>query len=129
MANRRKKTYVGKIAFCDNSDLGFVDAQGVPFKGGHYVYVRKVNGNKCDVNIITSLEDKNAVINSQRIDKVRKGYLYPIPKSDANFNQWSAVNLDGNIKSVNLSALKSVGQKKIKHRHKWFVGKFTKNHP
>lgn len=126
--SKHKKTYVGKIAYCNNSDLGILDVYGGPIQGGHYVYVRNVNGNKCDVNVITSLENKSAVIYPQRIDKVRKGYLYPIPKDDADFNQWSAINLDGNIKDVKLSALKSVGQKKIKRRHKWFVGKFTKNH-
>ena len=52
--------------------------------------------------------------------------LYPIPKTDADFNQWSAINLDGNINNIKLSDLKNIDCKKIKPRHKWFVGKFTK---
>ena len=126
--SRRKKSYVGKVAFCDNATLGITDAYGVPIKGGHYVYVRKVNGNKCDVNIITSLENKQGQVNPDRLKKVKRGFLYAIPKDDANFPQWSAINLDGNINNVKLSDLKSVGCKKMKRRHKWFVGKFTKNH-
>lgn len=124
--SKHKKTYVGKIAYCDNSDLGILDAYGVPLKGGHYVYVRKVNGNKCDVNVITSIEDKQNNVYPRKLNKVKRGMLYPIPKDDADFNQWSAINLDGNIKNVLLSNLRNVGCKKIKNRHKWFVGKFSK---
>lgn len=124
--SKRKKNYVGKIAFVDNSVLGILDAYGVPMRGGHYVYIRKVSGNKCDVNVITSLEDKQSNVYPRKLNKVRRGYLYPIPKGDANFNQWSAINLDGNINGVKLSDLQSVGIRKIKDRHKWFVGKFAK---
>ena len=38
----------------------------------------------------------------------------------------SAVNLDGNIKNIPLSDIKSIGGKSFKRRHKFFVGKFTK---
>ncbi len=138
-----KKQYVGKIGFCDNSALGITDIDGRPKKGGHYVYIREMIGaNKCNVNIITSLEtvrrnkigkplrDKSGNLitdyTSTKIDKVKKGYLYPIPKNDSNFTEWSAINLDGNIKNIKISDIKRIGFRKIKTRHKWYVGKFTK---
>ena len=94
--------------------------------GGHYVYIREINGNKCNVNVITSLEYANGNYNAKKLRKVRDGKIYAIPKSDANFSRWSAINLDGNIKNVNISKIKNIGSKKIKRRHKFFVGKFTK---
>lgn len=116
----------GKIGYCENKDLGLTNRNGTPLSGGHYVYIRKVNGNRCDVNVITSLEDRNGNFDYKKLHKVRKGFLYPIPKRDANFNQWSAINLDNNVSSVNVSKVKSIGTKSIKKRHKFFVGKFGK---
>lgn len=142
-----KKTYLGKIGFCENKVLNIRDKDGRIKKGGHYVYIREIYGKKCNVNVITSLEnylyeyDKNAKKWKQVFDengnpvihytfdklhKVRNGYLYPIPKNDADFKFWSAINLDGNKNGVPLSEVKQVGLKKIKHRHKFFVGKYTK---
>lgn len=124
--SRHKKTYVGKIGFCDNSVLGLTGADGKILKGGHYVYIREMNGGKCNVNVITSLENKYGVYDLRKISKVKHGYLYPIPKNDANFTQWSAVNLDGNVNGVAISDIKHIGIKKMKRRHCWYAGKFTK---
>ena len=120
------KKIKGKIGFCDNATLGKKDLNGNPLNGGHYVYIREINGNKCNVNVITSLEYANGNYNAKKLRKVRDGKIYAIPKSDANFSRWSAINLDGNIKNVNISKIKNIGSKKIKRRHKFFVGKFTK---
>lgn len=76
--------------------------------------------------MITSLEDKNGNFNNFKLGKVKRGYLYPIPKNDIDLPRWSAVNLDGNINDIKVSDIKNVGSKKIKTRHKFFVGKFTK---
>lgn len=124
--SRQKKSYVGKIGFCSNASLGLVDKYGKPLKGGHYVYIREMHGNTCDVNVITSLEDKKQNVYDYKLQKVKKGYLYPVPKKDANFNQWSAINLDSNVKDVKITDIQNIGSKKIKNRHKWFVGKFHK---
>lgn len=124
--SRQKKTYVGKIGYCDNRALGLVGKDGKPLRGGHYVYIRKMHGNRCDVNVITSLEDRKQNLYDYKIQKVRKGYLYPVPKDDANFNQWSAINLDGNINGVKISDIRNIGYKRMKRRHSWFVGKFHK---
>ena len=124
--SRYKKTNVGKIGYCDNKTLGIKGADGRPLNGGHYVYIREVTGSKCNVNVITSLEDKYGNFNNFKLGKVKRGYLYPIPKNDTDLPRWSAVNLDGNINSVKVSDIKNIGSKKIKSRHKFFVGKFTK---
>ncbi len=124
--SRYKKTNVGKIGYCDNKTLGIKGADGKLLDGGHYVYIREVNGGKCNVNVITSLEDKYGNFNNFKLGKVKRGYLYPIPKNDIDLPRWSAINLDGNINNVKVSDIKNIGSKKIKSRHKFFVGKYTK---
>lgn len=124
--SNKKKQYVGKIGYCDNRTLGIKGADGKPLSGGHYVYIREKNGDKCNINVITSLEDKNNRYKYDKLSKVKRGYLYPIPKNEADFTQWSAINLDGNIKNIPISRIHSIGEKKIKSRHKFFVGKFTR---
>lgn len=124
--SNKKKQYVGKIGYCDNRTLGIKGADGKPLNGGHYVYIREKNGDKCNINVITSLEDKNNRYKYDKLSKVKRGYLYPIPKNEADFTQWSAINLDGNIKNIPISRIHSIGEKKIKSRHKFFVGKFTR---
>ena len=123
-----KKNYKGKIGYCDNKVLNLRDKNGKVVPGGHYVYIREINDNKCNINIITSLIDKKdkSKIDINKIKKIEKGYFYPIPKKDANFSEWSAINLSGNINNINISKIQNIGQKSIKRRHKWFVGKFTK---
>lgn len=142
--SRQKKTYVGKIGYCDNKVLGITDKKGNPLKGGHYVYIREMQGaTNCNVNVITSLErvrrdaqgkplkDRygNVITDytEHKIDKVKKGYLYPLPKRDSNFTEWSAINLDGNINNVPLNKIANIGSRSIKKRHKFIVGKYTKH--
>lgn len=118
---------VGKIGYCDNATLGIMDINGKPIKGGHYVYIRELDGTgKCNVNVITSLENKNGVYDLRKISKVKHGYLYPVPKNDASFTQWSAINLDGNINGIAVSKIKNIGKVKMRKRHRFFVSKFTK---
>lgn len=124
--SKSKKSYVGKIGYCDNKTLNIKDDKGQFMNGGHYVYIREVNGDKCNVNVITSLEDKSGRYSFRKIDKVKHGYLYAIPKNDCNFNQWSAINLDGNKNNISIDNIKNIGSRSIKRRHKFFVGKFTK---
>lgn len=124
--SNKKKQYVGKIGYCDNRTLGIKGADGKPLNGGHYVYIREKNGDKCNINVITSLEYQNGNYNAKKIRKVRDGKIYAIPKSDADFSRWSAINLDGNINDIPISRIHNIGEKKIKSRHKFFVGKFTK---
>lgn len=125
--SKAKHKIVGKIGYCDNAALGIKGIDGKPLRGGHYVYIRELNGaNKCNVNVITSLEDRRGNFDNFKLGKVKRGFLYPVPKDDANFTQWSAVNLDGNINGVKISDIQNIGSKQIKRRHKFFVGKYTK---
>ena len=121
----KKKRVVGKVGYCNNKDLGIKNRNG-EYDGGHYVYIRSCKNDKCNVNVITSLETPWGAFNADKIKKVKQGYLYPIPKTDGNFSQWSAVNLDGNIKNIPIHKIKSIGAKGFKKRHRFFVGKFTK---
>lgn len=124
--SRYKKNIVGKVGYCDNKTLGIKGIDGKPLRGGHYVYIREVNGSKCNVNIITSLEDKRGFFDNFKLGKVKRGYLYPVPQTDTDLTRWSAVNLDGNIKGVKVADIQNIGSKQIKQRHKFFVGKYTK---
>lgn len=126
MNKKTNKKVAGKIGFCENAILGITDKYGRPLKGGHYVYIRETdNSGKCNVNIITSLEDRNGCFDNFKLGKVKRGYLYPIPKNDAGFSRWSAINLDGNINGIDISKIKDIGKVKMKRRHSFFVGKFT----
>lgn len=124
--SKDKRRYVGKIGYCDNAALCIKDIHGKPQKGGHYVYIREVYNDRCNVNVITSLENRDGWYQMDKLWKVKRGYLYPIPKNDADFSLWSAINLDGNIKGVKIADIKNIGSKSMKRRHKFFVGKFTK---
>lgn len=67
------KKIKGKIGFCDNATLGIKDLNGNPLNGGHYVYIREINGNKCNVNVITSLEYANGNYNAKNYEKFATG--------------------------------------------------------
>ena len=123
---REKKGFVGKVGYCTNRVLGIRNHNG-GYSGGHYVYIRKYKNGKCDLNVITSLENLNGHYQAEKINKVKRGYLYPIPKKDGNFTQWSAINLDGNVRGIDINDIQDIGKRSFKKRHRFFVGKFTKN--
>ncbi len=107
-----------KVAYIDNKYLGINKPKG------HYVYIRKVNKNgTCDVNVVTSLEDKNGRFNIKKLAHVRKGNTYSIPIYDANFSRWSGVTKTP-IKNVRVDKIKNIGCKKIKKRHYFYIGKY-----
>ncbi len=99
-----------KIGYCNNNDLG------IKKNGGHYVYIDDVRNGKADVHVITSLEDKQHTFNSNRIRKIREGYLYPIPRKDSNFKHWSAINLS-TIQNVPAKKIKS-SSRFVRKRHR-----------
>lgn len=113
-------TIKNKIGFCNNKDLGIKKA------GGHYVYINSVNKNgTCNVNVITSLEDKDKKFNLKKLRHVKYGDTYSIPIVDSNFTRWSGINKTP-IKNVKSNMIKDIGKKKIKKRHFFFIGKFLK---
>ncbi len=118
--SRQKKTYVGKIGYCPDSVLF-----GKNNKKGHYVYIRSVNGSKCDVNVFTSLEDKQGKYTHKKLFRVRNGDTYSISKKDTNFTRWTGIKKDS-LKDIKLSDIQDIGKKTIKQRHKFFIGKYMK---
>lgn len=112
-----------KIGYCDNKYLkGIKDSKSK----GHYVYIRSVNKDgTCVVNTITSLEKENGDLNLRRIEHLKKGNIYAIPKYDSNFSRWSGVTRKP-IKGVKVKNIEDIGKKKIKRRHFFFIGKFFK---
>lgn len=115
-----KKTIKNKIGYVDNKYLGINKPKG------HYVYIRKVNNDgTCDVNVVTSLEDRNARLDFKKIKQVKKGNTYPIPKYDTNFSRWSGINKKP-ISNVPIDKVQDIGKKKIKKRHYFFIGKYMK---
>lgn len=113
----------GQIGYADNKDIPGLEH----LPKGHYVYISRINNDTglCDVNIITSLVDDKNNFDSKKLKYVKRGSTYSIPYYDSNFPKWSGVKLEIK-KGVKLSSIREIGQKKIKSRHKWFIGKYSK---
>lgn len=122
--SKRKKQLVGKIGYCSNQSLGILNSQG-NYNGGHYVYIQKLNKDgTCNVNVVTSLEDSHGNFDMRKLAKVKRGQLYCVPKKDLSLRRWSALNLD-TIKNVRTNRI-SIQNIKMKKRHRFFVGKYSK---
>ncbi len=80
--------YKGRVFYCSDKDLKIKNSSS---KKGHYVIVRKEQGDKAVVRTITSLESHNK-LDLKRIDKVKNGLLKPIPMTETNLERWSALN-------------------------------------
>ena len=80
--------YKGRVFYCSDKDLKIKNSSN---KKGHYVIVRKEQGDKAVVRTITSLENDKGY-KSNQINKVRLGLLYPISMKQTNLNKWSGVN-------------------------------------
>ena len=116
------KKIKGQIGYCDNKYLPGLEH----LPGGHYVYIREVRSDgKCDVNVVTSLEDKNRKFNLDKLKQVKRGNTYSVPKDDSNFSRWSGINKTP-ICDIDVSKIQDIGKKKIRTRHKFFIGKFLK---
>ena len=120
---KSEKKYINKIAYVDNKDLPGL--RNLP--GGHYVIIKNVDlvNKKCNVNVITSLEDKNKKFNIKRINKVKRGMIYSIPFFDSSFKLWSGINLD-TVKGVNIKHIKLLKHINVKKRHLFYYRKFAK---
>jgi len=118
----KDKQIKNKIGYCENKYLKGLEH----LSGGHYVYIRKVNNDgTCCVNVITSLEDKFGNFDNKKIKQVKKGNTYAIPKYDSNLSKWSGINKKP-IDNVEISNILSIGTKKIKRRHNFYIGKYMK---
>ena len=116
-----KSYFKNKVGYVDNKYLGINKPKG------HYVYIRKVNKDgTCDVNIFTSLEQINESgklqFTENKINHIKKGNTYAIPKKDSNMPKWSGVTRE--IKTIPLNCIQNIGKYYIKKRHFFFIGKY-----
>lgn len=113
------KKIKNKIGCCKNKYLKGVKGDK---DGTHYVYISKVNNDgTCKVNTITSLE-KNGKFITKKIAHIKKGNIYPIPIGDTNLSHWSGVTKTP-IDNVKISNIKGIGNRYIKKRHWFYIGK------
>ncbi len=116
MKKKRNKN-VGKVGWCDGETLGL--------EVGHYVFIRRVKGKKCDVNTFSSIEDKNGKIKIKKVRKIQNGELYAIPKKDDTLPRFGGID-SRVIKNVPLSKVKDIGKHRLKRRHHHYVQKYMK---
>lgn len=119
MARKKNKQskHIGKIGWCNGNTLGLAR--------GHYVYIRKVKNGKCDVNTFSSIEDKNGRIEIPKVNYIKDGQLYPIPKKDVTLPRFSGIDKRV-IRNISIHDIKYKGSKTIKNRHKHYIDKYMK---
>lgn len=79
-----KNSCIGKVGWCAGEVLG------LPI--GHYVFIRRVRGNLCDVNTFSSIENKNGKFEIAKVRMIKEGIIYPIPKSDDTLKRFSGID-------------------------------------
>lgn len=114
-----------RVGFIKNNKLG------IDKEGGHYVYINKVNKDRksVNVNVITSLDinkKDNSKFQINKIDKIRKGYIFPLIKHKGNnFTKWSGINKNS-IKNVKVKDIDFSSKKFINDDYKSLINKFIK---
>ena len=116
MGNKKNK-HIGKIGWCDSHVLGL--------QRGHFVYIRNVKNVKCDVNTFSSIEDRNGSIEIAKVNFIKDGQLYPIPKKDCNLPRFSGVD-NRVIRNISIHDIKYKRNYSIKNRHKHYINKYVK---
>lgn len=112
------KYYEGKVGWCDSNTLGL--------SSGHYVFIRKVKRNGlCDINTLTSIENRNGRYEIPKIDMIKKGVIYPIPKNDDSLRRFGGVD-KRIIKNVPLEKINNLGNNYIKRKHHYYIKKYLK---
>ena len=114
---KRVNPLVGKVGWCDGSTLGL--------SKGHYVFVRRVYGDKCSVNTFTSIEKQNGKYDISKIKKIEEGVVYPIPRKDLSFSRFSGIHKHV-VKNVPVKNIKIRHGHKLKRRHHHYIQKYMK---
>lgn len=119
MTRNRKKVnrLIGKIGWCDAQTLGLTD--------GHYVFIRRVYGNKCSVNTFTSLKTNNGSYKLRKLNDIETGTIYPIPIKDLTLSRFSGVHKN-TIKNVPLNKIRFCKNKRLRRRHHHYIQKYVK---
>ena len=91
-----------------------------------YVFIRKVKRNVlCDINTLTSIENRNGRYEIPKIDMIKKGVIYPIPKNDDSLRRFGGVD-KRIIKNVPLEKINNLGNNYIKRKHHYYIKKYMK---
>ena len=117
MAKRKVNSLIGKIGWCSGETLGL--------SKGHYVFIRRVYGDKCSVNTFTSIKQKNGKYKPSKMNMIESGSLYPIPKRDITLRRFSGIHKK-TIKNVPLSDVEGIGNQRLKRRHHHYIQKYMK---
>ncbi len=117
--SRKKKNnpLVGKIGWCDASTLGL--------SRGHFVFIRRVYGNKCSINTFTSLKTNNGLFKYNKMPDIESGKIYPIPTKDVSLPRFSGIHKNS-ITNVPISEVKNIDRYRLKRRHHRFIQKYVK---
>lgn len=116
--NKRKPhPYEGKIGWCDGKTLGL--------NTGHYVFVRRVYGDKCSVNTFTSLKKRNGKYKATKFLDIESGKIYPVPTKDVTLPRFSGVHKNS-ITNVPISAIQDIDRYTLKRRHHGYIRRYMK---
>lgn len=123
MLKRRKKRR--RKRHKDTFKVGWASGKTLGLAKGHYVFIRKVRGNKCDVNTFTSITSKDNNIVIPKVKMIQKGIVYPIPKNDTKLKRFSGIHKRV-IKNVPLNSIRRKNKSMLKGRHYHYILKYMK---
>ena len=113
---KKKKVHplVGKIGWCDGNTLGLSKP--------HFVFIRRVYGDKCSVNTFTSIEYDDNRYNYNKVKQIANGTVYPVPKNDLTLHRFSGVHKNV-ITNVPIVKIRNIGRNSLKRRHHHYIQK------
>ncbi len=86
-------------------------------------YIGKIGW--CNGHTFTSIERENGTFNYNKINQIKNGNIYPIPKKDLTLPRFSGIDKRV-IKDISIDDIKYKGQNTIKGRHKHYINKYMK---
>ena len=115
-ASPNYKNLVGKMGWCDAQTLGLSE--------GHYVFIRSVNGDKCDVNTLTSIRDKQTnMFVVKKMEKVEDGIIYPIPLKDCSLPLFGGVHKNA-IKDIPINKIQDINKNTLHKKHHYYIKRY-----
>ena len=114
-AKKKVNPLVGKVGWCDGATLGL--------SKGHYVFIRRVYGDKCSVNTFTSIKNVGGMYSIPKIKQVEDGKVYPIPNKDTTLPRFGGVHKNV-ITNVPVCKIQDIGKNSLKRRHHHYIQKY-----
>ncbi|MBO4962366.1 MAG: hypothetical protein J6C97_01170 [Clostridia bacterium] len=117
--SNKKKVHplVGKVGYCDAKTLNL--------KKGHYVFIRRVYGDKCSVNTFTTLKTKKGRYKLDKFEFVENGSIYPVPIKDTTLPRFGGVD-NRVIKNIPINNIYGIDRNKLNRRHHHYIQKYVK---